>query len=204
MALRLDFTSVHDILLAVHQRKAEAEAEYGVGPPRKHDDFAWLVILAREFGEVSEEVGISIPTNVTLLREELLDVAQVCVAWIQDMTYGWGEPELPLSTPEVVTVFQQPQGDPIELEDGTIVRIVGIRESPAMDSLGNVEPEELMPATRKLMEELPSLFNQYSTPEVGLALQAALDKLRPTQAVVTDEDGTVRYLDPSAVEFRYD
>lgn len=52
-----------------------------------------LVVLAEEFGEVSREVceGLSgKPTDVKALREELIQVAAVCVAWVEaiDKTGG--------------------------------------------------------------------------------------------------------------------
>lgn len=44
-----------------------------------------LAVLAEEFGEVAHEVneGINRPIDNKLLRTELIQVAAVCVAWIE-------------------------------------------------------------------------------------------------------------------------
>lgn len=214
MTDELDFKSVHDILLAIRQRKTEAEAKHGAaGPPRRLSDGDWHIIAQREMGEVAEEIGIYYVTDNERLRDELIDLAQVCVSWVQDLEYAF-QPEAPIAMPEVVDVFkadpsvsEEPtdhQGEPIEMEDGTVFRVTGIRPCPATDSLGNTEPEYLMLATRKLLALFPELHRERTIPEVGLGLKAALAELHPTLAVVTDEDGTVLYLDPRAVELRYD
>lgn len=91
-----------------------------------------------------------------------------------------------LAAPEVVTVFApapsgseatEDYGEPIVMDDGTVFRVTGIYEVPSIDSDGRREPEELMPATRKLMELFPELYQRRTKPEVGLALQAALAEL---------------------------
>lgn len=48
-----------------------------------HDDAWWCVIEAEEFGEVAREVYEKAPAS--RLREELVQVAAVAVAWIEDI-----------------------------------------------------------------------------------------------------------------------
>ena len=64
-------------------RFAHSCADVGVS------DFERLAILAEEFGEVAHEVNETIgghaPLNREKLRKELVQVAAVCVAWLQGL-----------------------------------------------------------------------------------------------------------------------
>jgi len=56
-----------------------------------HDDAWWCVIEMEELGEVAKEVfdgyslGSNDPNYVARLREELVQVAAVAVAWVEDI-----------------------------------------------------------------------------------------------------------------------
>ena len=50
--------------------------------PRNHDNYKWNAILSEEVGEVAKEV---LERNDKLLKEELIQVAAVAVAWINEI-----------------------------------------------------------------------------------------------------------------------
>jgi hypothetical protein len=87
--LGLDF---HD---AVRGERAYQEAKWGKYRVGGHEDPEWLAILTAEVGEVAEEVkGLTwhegeieggVEMQLQRLRAELIQVAAVAAAWIEDL-----------------------------------------------------------------------------------------------------------------------
>lgn len=73
-------------LQLVQMERIKQDAKWG---EQNHDDFKWLAILSEEFGEVGHAVCEQLQNNYTpeVLREnlevELIQVAAVCVAWVE-------------------------------------------------------------------------------------------------------------------------
>lgn len=69
-------TATDEVLDLVANERHRQDEKWG---PQHHRDERWLAILAEEFGEVAQNVveGESPAT-------ELLHVAAVCVAWVED------------------------------------------------------------------------------------------------------------------------
>ena len=70
----------------IQMERIQQEAKFGI---QNHDDFRWLAILGEEFGEVSKAVCEQLQDNYTAealeenLEIELIQVAAVCVAWVE-------------------------------------------------------------------------------------------------------------------------
>lgn len=62
--------------------RAERARQLDLWGPQSHGPDRWCVILAEEFGEAARAVYESDPEA---LREELVQVAAVAVAWIEDL-----------------------------------------------------------------------------------------------------------------------
>ena len=89
MSLIEGFMRKERIWDAVDAERARQDAKWG---EQNHDDFTWMAILAEEVGEVAkaalhhngDEPGVT-ASEATLshLREELVQVAAVAVAWLE-------------------------------------------------------------------------------------------------------------------------
>jgi NTP pyrophosphatase (non-canonical NTP hydrolase) len=71
--------------LAVHRERRAQDAKWG---PQDHDATVWLAILAEEVGEAAQEVltqrvGKEAGNGHGDLREEVVQIAAVAVAWIE-------------------------------------------------------------------------------------------------------------------------
>ena len=75
-------------LRCVAVERIKQDAKWG---EQNHDHLAWLAILAEEFGEVGEcvtkacvpPIGNDADQWLDLLEYELVQVAAVCVAWVE-------------------------------------------------------------------------------------------------------------------------
>ena len=161
----MDFRNLDTIFEAIRQRKTEAEAKYGANPRYLHDE-TWLRVIVEEVGECANEITLDDIQDEQRLDDEIIDMIQTGVAWLQDRAYRRppGLPVGPLTAPEVVKVF--------------------------VDEVADRAAQERLLNRKAFLEQVLPL-----PPE---------ETDGPTEAVVTVEDGTVYYLDPSAVEFRYD
>ena len=65
-------------MLAVEQERNAQDAKWG---EQNHPNLLWLGILGEEFGEVSKALIEGDP--IDHVREELVQVAAVCVAWLE-------------------------------------------------------------------------------------------------------------------------
>lgn len=76
----------HSPLTLIKMERIQQDAKFG---EQNHDDFRWLSILMEEVGEVSHAVCEQLQKNYSkiALREnleiELIQVAAVCVNWIE-------------------------------------------------------------------------------------------------------------------------
>ena len=79
----------HTVLGCVQMERIKQDVKWG---EQNHADLAWLAILGEEFGEASQcvtksSVGPTEPTEAKeyyeLLEYELVQVAAVCVAWLE-------------------------------------------------------------------------------------------------------------------------
>ena len=79
----------HSPLGCVSMERIKQDVEWG---EQNHSDLAWLAILGEEFGEASQcvaksSVGPTEPREAEqyrdLLEYELIQVAAVCVAWVE-------------------------------------------------------------------------------------------------------------------------
>jgi len=65
---------------AVLQERLRQDAKWG--PQQHHDNRLWATILGEEFGEACQAV---LRDDGTKLQEELVQVAAVALAWIEDL-----------------------------------------------------------------------------------------------------------------------
>lgn len=71
--------STNRALAQVSLERDRQEAKWG---NQHHEPERWLAILAEEFGEVAKDV---VEGNDRNLYIELMQVAAVCVAWMEDL-----------------------------------------------------------------------------------------------------------------------
>ncbi len=71
-------TPVARILMAISAERAKQDGKWG---EQNHLNLYWLGILGEEFGEVAKALIEDDPTDH--VREELVQVAAVCVAWLE-------------------------------------------------------------------------------------------------------------------------
>ncbi len=82
----LEYLKTYSIFFLIKMERVKQNVKWG---EQNHDDFKWLSILAEEFGEVSKAVCEQMQKNhhPLALREnleiELIQVAAVCVQWIE-------------------------------------------------------------------------------------------------------------------------
>lgn len=88
----LDYGKFDKIASEVHEERRRQELLFKAGKHTKTIDMCSnlerLVILAEEFGEVAHEVGDSMQPcgfDKAHLREELIQVAAVCMAWVESL-----------------------------------------------------------------------------------------------------------------------
>jgi NTP pyrophosphatase (non-canonical NTP hydrolase) len=65
------------ILWQVKNERTLQDAKWG---EQNHDDFVWHAILSEEVGEAAEAMLKQQPDN---LRNEIFQIAAVCVAWLE-------------------------------------------------------------------------------------------------------------------------
>lgn len=72
------------VVIDIAEERERQDRKWG---PQNHDDARWFLILAEEFGELAREVNEEVfrPTSERLatLRQELVQTAAVCVAWLE-------------------------------------------------------------------------------------------------------------------------
>ena len=77
---------VHSALQLIIMERIKQDVKWG---EQNHNDFEWLSILTEEFGEAGKAVCEQLSTNYSklVLREnleiELVQIAAVCINWIQ-------------------------------------------------------------------------------------------------------------------------
>ena len=83
---------IEEILEEVRQERIRQDARFGW--PRKHSPEWWFVILGEEFGEVARDVcerAFEEGRYRDNMREELIQVAAVAIAAIEDLDVQYNE-----------------------------------------------------------------------------------------------------------------
>lgn len=68
----------------IKKERERQDKKWGVN---KHDSFVWLAIITEELGEVAQAIFSS---NGRAIRDELVQVAAVAVAWLEQFDH-WDE-----------------------------------------------------------------------------------------------------------------
>lgn len=74
------------ILAEILIRRKAQDKKWGIAKDRNHPHYHWLPILTEEFGEVGKALVEWIFDNKSTngILYELIDVAAVCIAWMED------------------------------------------------------------------------------------------------------------------------
>ena len=76
------FSAAARVLADVQAERRRQTDRWGV---QHHADYRWLSILTEEVGEVAK--AINDEEDIAALRAELVQVAAVAVAWVEDIDY---------------------------------------------------------------------------------------------------------------------
>lgn len=80
--ITIDSARLNQVLIDVVWERVQQVERWG---DQHHDDGFWLAVETEELGEVARAMLKQKPTENGNLREELIQVAAVAIAWVEDI-----------------------------------------------------------------------------------------------------------------------
>lgn len=84
------------ILNAILRERERQDEKWGI---QNHPRADWLAILAEELGECAAHCCPFSPDDKRALASELVQVAAVAIAWLEDLAIAYAGPEATTDTP---------------------------------------------------------------------------------------------------------